>query len=85
MHLVEQVLLYRTANAIVLVHSNFLIDYFRRVYFRSALPRDLVDHIKFVKCRLIPTESDAAFHEESEYVISFKIQIKTVRLSSLFR
>ena len=84
MHLVEQVLLYQTTSATILVHSNFVVDFFRSVCFSSALLRDLVDHIKFVKYFPIPTDSDAVFNEESEYVISFEIQMKIVGFSSLF-
>ena len=55
---------------------------FQTVCLSSALPGD---HIKFVKSFLIPTDSDAVFHEESEYDIGFKIRIKKVGLSSPFQ
>ena len=41
--------------------------------------------IKAVKIVLIPTDSDAVFHEESEYGVGFKIRAKKVGLSSIFR
>ena len=41
--------------------------------------------IKAVKIVLIPTDSDAVFHEESEYEVGFKIRAKKVGLSSIFR
>ena len=43
-----------------------------------------MDRIKLVKIVLIPTDSDAVFHEESEYVIGFKIQTNNDELSSIF-
>jgi hypothetical protein len=44
-----------------------------------------VDRIKVVKVVLIPMDSDAVFHEESEYMVGFKIRVKKVELSSQFR
>ena len=41
--------------------------------------------IEAVKIVLIPTDSDAVFHEESEYGVGFKIRAKKVGLSSIFR
>ena len=41
--------------------------------------------IKAVKIVLIPMDSDAVFHEESEYGVGFKIRAKRVGLSSIFR
>ena len=41
--------------------------------------------IKAVKIVLIPTDSNAVFHEESEYEVGFKIRAKKVGLSSIFR
>ena len=38
-----------------------------------------------MKIVLIPTDSDAVFHEESEYGVGFKIRAKKVELSSIFR
>ena len=41
--------------------------------------------IKAIKIVLIPTNSDAVFHEEPEYGVGFKIRAKKVGLSSIFR
>ena len=41
--------------------------------------------IKAVKIVLIPTDSDAVFHEESEYGVGFKIRAKKLGLFSIFR
>ena len=38
-----------------------------------------------VKIVSIPMDSDAVFHEESEYVVGFKIRVKKLGLSLLFR
>ena len=44
-----------------------------------------LNHKMFFKGSLIPMNSDAAFHEESEYVVGFKIRVKKGGLSSFFR
>ena len=44
-----------------------------------------MDRIKVVKIVSIPTDSDAVFQEESEYVIGFEIRVNKLGLSFLFR
>ena len=58
---------------------------FQILYITSTLYKTLVGPIKAVKIVLIPTDSDAVFHEESEYGVGFKIWAKKVGLSSIFR
>ena len=58
---------------------------FQILYITSTLHKTLVGPIKAVKIVLIPTDSDAVFHEESEYGVDFKIRAKKVGLSSIFR
>ena len=58
---------------------------FQTLCISSALHKNLVDPKKVVKIVLIPTDSNAVFHEESEYVVGFKIRAKKVGLSSIFR
>ena len=58
----------------------------QRDFFKyCTLHKTLVHPIKAVKIVLIPTDSDAVFHEESEYGVGFKIRAKNVGLSSIFR
>jgi hypothetical protein len=84
-HVVEQVLLYRTTLANILVYSTFLIKFFKHFYevvlhiVRKGTPK------KSLKILLISTDSDAVFHEESEYAIGFMIRLKNDGISSIFR
>ena len=58
---------------------------FQILYITSTLHKTLVGPIKAVKIVLIPTDSDAVFHEESEYGVGFKIRAKKLGLFSIFR
>ncbi len=81
MHLVEQASLYRTTSANISVNSGRPMEFFKH----GTLLCGPVDPIKVVKIVSIPIWSDTAFHEESEYVVCFKIRVKKGGLSSQFR
>ena len=58
----------------------------QRDFFKyCTLHKTLVGAIKAVKIVLIPTDSDAVFHEKSEYGVDFKIRAEKVGLSSILR
>ncbi len=85
MHLVEQVPLYQTVYLPVLVHSSFLIEFF--VHFHWVLLCIVKNSStqKFEKMFEIPEDSDAVFHEDSEYALGLMIRANNDDKSSIFR
>ena len=84
-HVVEQVPLYRTTNTSILVYSTFLIKFFK--HFHQVLLHIVKKGIpkKSMEILLISTDSDAVFHEESEYGISLMTRVTNDDISSIFR
>ena len=68
-HFVEQVILYRTAYVTFLVHSTFSLIFLKH----SSSLRQHENSTKTSEFFLIPIDSDAVSHEESEYHIGFMI------------
>ncbi len=80
-HLIEQVRLYQTVCLPILVLSSFLIEFFKQL---ACLVHYKVTE-KFEDLFSIPMDSGAVTHEESEYVIGFKIRVDKKELPSIFR
>jgi len=83
-HLVEQVLLYRTGYTTILGNSGFLIDFFQYFFSLTCCFSEHVYQENSQKIFSIHKNSDAVFHEESESVIGFKIRAINDELSSFF-
>ena len=84
-HLVDQVLLYRTSTTTIPGNSDFLIDFFQILFSLTCYVGEHVYQEKSQKIFSIHKDSDAVFHEESESVIGFKIRATNDTVSLVYR
>ena len=84
-HLVKQVTLYQTTYVSYLVHSVFLFEFFlhSRWLLLHTVRQKFIEKLEGIFWTSI--DSDAVFHEESEYVIGLMIWLTKDDVSSVFR
>ncbi len=83
-HVVEQVLLYRTGYVTILVHLGFLIDFF--IHFLMVQSRGAIyKYIQMHQNLIIFYGFWCSFHGESESIITFRIWLRNSELALILR